>query len=487
MTDRPARRIAGAFLALGAGEIIGRLLAFVTTLVIARVLGADGYGVYALALAVGLYLAQASECGLAGVGVRRIAEGGDDVGALASAVSGMRLVLAVVLMGAAAVVARLWVPDPDRSVLLLSFLALIPVALDLRWVLIGLERSGPVGWARVLGEATTLVGVVWLVDDVDQLGTAMLCYVAGVAVSSTLLWLALRRRGVRATVTWRPGLALPLLKRGLPVAGQVLLGLMIFNADLLLLRLLRGPASTGLYAAAYAPLAFAVNVGYAFAYSVLPVLVAERAAEQVAPGEGSARNASARYTAVPDASGLWGTQIVRMLSIAFPLAAGGALMAAPIISVGFGPDYVEATPILAALMASAPFAAATALSWTALTTLGRERWLLGSTGLAAALNLVLNLLWIPRYGMLGAATATVLTEAFRAVLMGWIAWHGGLRFPTPTKLVRPLLATAAMSAFLLFVDWPAALEIAAGAGLYFVVLMSIGGMGFNPLARRAPR
>ncbi len=468
MTHRPTRRIAGAFFALGAGEIIGRVLAFSTTLVIARVLGTEGYGVYALALAVGLYLSKASECGLSGVGVRTIAARGADAGALASAVSGARLVLVAVLMAAAALVTQQTVPDPDRSVLLLSFLVLIPVALDVRWVLIGLEQSGPVGWARIVGEATTLVGVVWLVDDVDQLGTAMLCYVAGVVVSTTLLWVALRRRGTPVTISWRPRLAVPLLKRGLPVAGQLLLGLMIFNADLLLLRLMRGSESTGLYAAAYAPLAFAVNVGYAFAYSVLPVLVAEHAADR-------------------DASTLYGAQLVRMLSIAFPLAVGGALVAGPIIALGFGPDYAAAAPVLTALMMSAPFAGATALSWTALTVLGRERWLLISTGLAAALNVVLNLLWIPRYGMLGAATATVITEAFRAGLMGWIAWRGGLRFPAPTKLVRPLVATGVMAAFLIFVTWPPVLAIPAAAALYFVVLWLVGGLGLNPLAPRARR
>lgn len=468
MSHGPARRIAGAFVALGAGEIIGRLLAFATTLVIARVLGADGYGVYAMALAVGLYLASASESGLAAVGVRAIAEGTEDVAALASAVSGVRLVIAAALMGTAALVTQLVVPDPDRSILLLSFLVLIPVALDLRWVLIGLELSGPVGWARVVGEATTLVGVVWLVDDIDQLGTAMLCYVAGVVVSTTLLWLALRRRGTPATIAWRPRLAVPLLKRGLPVAGQFLLGLMIFNADLLLLRLMRGSESTGLYAAAYAPLAFAVNVGYAFAYSVLPVLVAERAGER-------------------DASALYGAQLVRMLSIAFPLAVGGALVAGEIIALGFGPDYADAAPVLTALMMSVPFAGATALSWTALTVLGRERWLFISTGLAAAINVVLNLLWIPRYGMLGAATATVITEAFRAGLIGWVAWRGGLRFPAPTRLVRPLVATGAMGAFLVFVTWPPVVEIPAAAALYFVVLGLVGGLGVNPLARRARR
>lgn len=470
MTQNPARRIAGAFLALGAGEVIGRLLAFATTIVIARVLGAEGYGVYALALAVGLYLAKASECGLEGVGVRAIAERGSDPARLASAVSGVRIIAAVVLIGLAGAVTQWSLPDPERGILLLSFLVLVPVALDTRWVLIGLERAAPVAWARVVGEATTLIGVLWLVDDIGDVDRAVVCYMVGVAVTTAGIWIALRRSDVRVGISWDPGLSFPLLKRGLPIAGQILLGLLIFNADLFLLRVLRDAESVGLYAAAYAPLAFAVNVGYAFAYSVLPVIVAERASGA-------------------DASDLYAAQVVRALTIALPLAAGAALLAVPIMVTGFGSDYAASGPALAALMMSAPFAAATALSWTALTALGREGWLIGATALAAVLNIGLNLLWIPEYGMLGAAAATAFTEAFRAVLTAWVAFRGGLRFPTLGPLAAPLLATGAMAAFLALVEWPLWAEAPAATVLYFGALATLGfiGRGLSSSEPRAPR
>ena len=55
------------FLGLGLGEAVGRALAFLTTILLARRLGSEGYGTIAVALAVGLYLAKGVECGQLGV------------------------------------------------------------------------------------------------------------------------------------------------------------------------------------------------------------------------------------------------------------------------------------------------------------------------------------------------------------------------------------------------------------------------------------
>jgi len=430
------------------------VLAFGTTLVLARLLGAQGYGVIALALAVGLYLAKASECGLEGVGVKAIAGRASDPVALASAVSTMRLVGVVVLFATSSAVAWFALPDPERLVLPLSFLALFPIALDLRWVLIGLEDAGPVAGARVAGELVTLAVVLALVRDGGDLAVAVLSYAAGLSVTSALVWTALRQRGLRTGLAWHPQMALPLLKSGLPIAGQILLGLFIFNADLFFLRWFVDGEAVGLYAAAYAPFAFLLSVAYAHTYSVLPVLVDER------NRAGGGRQ-------------LYADQVVLALNLAIPVAAGAAVLATPIMTLGFGAAYAPSGQVLAVLIIGAPFAAITALSWTALTALGRSGWLLGATALAALLNVLLNVLLIPRYGMAGAAIATVATEAVRAGVMSEIARRGGLEFPRLRRLVPTMLVTGAMVGVLLGLDLSIWIEAPLGGGLYLVGMFAL--------------
>jgi O-antigen/teichoic acid export membrane protein len=68
------------------------------------------------------------------------------------------------------------------------------------------------------------------------------------------------------------------------------------------------------------------------------------------------------------------------------------------------------------------------------------------TGVAAALNVALNLILIPRYGMMGAAVATVAAYGVMFLAMTWYAQRV---FPTPYQWRRVLTAAGAAVALLL--------------------------------------
>jgi O-antigen/teichoic acid export membrane protein len=68
------------------------------------------------------------------------------------------------------------------------------------------------------------------------------------------------------------------------------------------------------------------------------------------------------------------------------------------------------------------------------------------TGLAALVNVALNLVLIPRHGMMGAAVATVVAYGVMFVAMTWYAQRV---FPTPYQWRRVLTAVAAAVALLL--------------------------------------
>jgi O-antigen/teichoic acid export membrane protein len=68
------------------------------------------------------------------------------------------------------------------------------------------------------------------------------------------------------------------------------------------------------------------------------------------------------------------------------------------------------------------------------------------TGVAAALNVALNLILIPPYGMMGAAVATV--AAYGAMFLG-MTWYAQRVFPTPYQWRRVLTATGGAVALLL--------------------------------------
>lgn len=115
------------------------------------------------------------------------------------------------------------------------------------------------------------------------------------------------------------------------------------------------------------------------------------------------------------------------------LAAGLGLAAAPVVRLVAGQSYDSAAPILA-LGAFAFAAKGIYFVFSAVITYHRETLRVGMviSVLGAALNIVLNLLAIPHFGMLGAALAMLATEVlvtFAAALVcvrkGDVAWPYG--------------------------------------------------------------
>jgi O-antigen/teichoic acid export membrane protein len=112
----------------------------------------------------------------------------------------------------------------------------------------------------------------------------------------------------------------------------------------------------------------------------------------------------------------------------------------------------------------------------------RQRWITLSFFAAAIGNLALNLWAIPRYGYLGAAAVTALSEL---VLLAPF-WTAVQRELPPVPLLglawRPALAAAGMA---LAVAWVRAfnpwLAILVGAGLYGGLLVALGGVSREEL------
>jgi O-antigen/teichoic acid export membrane protein len=94
------------------------------------------------------------------------------------------------------------------------------------------------------------------------------------------------------------------------------------------------------------------------------------------------------------------------------------------------------------------------------------------TGLAALVNVALNLLLIPEYGMMGAAAATVVAYAVMFVAMTWYAQRV---FPTPYQWRRVVTAVAAAVALLLVGKAVGGLAVALALALaYPLVLLAVG-------------
>ncbi|MGH3949431.1 MAG: oligosaccharide flippase family protein, partial [Pseudonocardiaceae bacterium] len=100
---RTASRLGGYVLSLGTAEVIGRGLSFVAIIVVARVLGPESFGKFALAQVVVLYLSALGDGGLTLWTQREIVRRPHDLSRLIAQTLVAQIVLAVAAMSALAV------------------------------------------------------------------------------------------------------------------------------------------------------------------------------------------------------------------------------------------------------------------------------------------------------------------------------------------------------------------------------------------------
>jgi len=450
-----------SFLKLGSGEALARLIAFGATVYLARRLGADVYGAIALATAILLYLACVTDGGLEMLGVSDVARQPSRIAALLPSILVGRLGVAVTLAVLVTAAGLFLLPQPDGALLSSYALTLGAVAMGTQWVHLGLERPGSVALVRVGTELLAALLIVLLVRGPGDVAAAPLAQVIGQGAGAFIFLRLLPGNAAALRATLRPDVVVSVFRRSWPLVLHALLGLAVFNSDFLFLRVFRDSASVGYYAVAYTLVSFFLNLGVSYSMGLLPVL--------------------SRLRSVPDDERrLHDSAMAHVFAGALPVAIGGCLLAHQLIALLFGEGYEPAAIALQILVWSIPLSLFRNVAQAVLIAHDRQGQMLRTVSVAAGVNLVLNLLLIPRWGLAGAAVATLLTEAARAIVVLGYSRGAGLPFTSGRRFWRAAVAGAAMGAVLLLArSAPWWVRVALGALTYGAVLTLVGGLRFG--------
>ncbi len=406
-----------------------------------------------------IYFSRIADGGIdLGLGIREMAANPRATIAAAPAILSARILVSLALVVILSAIAFVALPYPDAAVLAAYSLTLIPVGASCRWIHLGLENTRVLAVVRALGEATTVLLLIALVRGPGDLLLAPLASFAGDALAAAILVWSVVRHGIRLAPTFDFGPIRPLLGRARSLVASALVGLLIFNSDLILLRFLVNREAVGLYAVAYTLITFFLNMGAAYSLSLLPTLT--------------------RTSSVPaDHHRLYHTATAHVFALSLPVAIGGSLLARPIIELVFGAGYERSAAALAVLIWAIPLSLLRDVPVMALLAWGSERRIFRLTAWAAGLNIALNLVLIPRYGLLGAAAATVVTEAFRMVAALVAVREHGFELTPFSRLWKPLVAGTLMAAMVVVLASPAMwLAVAVGALGYILLLALMGGI-----------
>jgi O-antigen/teichoic acid export membrane protein len=103
--------------------------------------------------------------------------------------------------------------------------------------------------------------------------------------------------------------------------------------------------------------------------------------------------------------------------MALLIGGAGMLLARPMLLLFYGPAYEAAVPPLQVLAGGSIFVFCTWILHSAAIAMNLDRRLVGTTAIGLVTNIALNIVFIPRLGITGAAWATVIAEAVTVTLL----------------------------------------------------------------------
>jgi O-antigen/teichoic acid export membrane protein len=386
-TGKPKLSHAGLLIA---SQVVRSSLRLIFVLVVARALGPKELGAYALLFTVVEFLAMASGAGYADYLTREAARDASAGWGLAFQLLGLRVAIAIpVALVEIGVLAVMGYPHAVLAGTAWMALTIVPRSLSeaVQGVLRGIHRYAIHLVIELVLGVSLVGGAAVIVLSHGQLGAAITVEVLA-ALGAGLVAFASALKYRTKSLAWLSGSQL--VKKGAVFNAYGLIANLYDRLDVVLLSKLAGDYATGIYSVAYRAVAMTQIIGYGVLYSLLPTLSRD------AFGHVDQRR-------VQRAVGL-------LLNIAFFLVLGTIVFGTPAIRLILGPQYAESASALKILIWAVIIRYINYGMNIGFLSAGRENIFVRTSLICLTVNLLGNLILIPRFGWRAAAAMTIVTE-----------------------------------------------------------------------------
>ncbi|WGX95206.1 oligosaccharide flippase family protein [Nocardioides sp. L-11A] len=455
------RRTGATVLALGASELLGKVATFLTVLVMARLLGVADFGLLSFGLSLGLLLSVLSGLGLDA----RVIQLGSARPALLDrcygALVGIRVAVSgAVLAATAAVLSATMTPHEAVVVTLLVASCLLDTVTDAsRAACAARQRQQLSALVLVLQRFSVLVLCAGMLLATRSAVDGAVGYLLGTAIGVLGMQVAARRAGARMRIRGS-GAEARLVLRAAPVTGLGDIAAMgVFRIDAALIGVLLGTTAVGIYGAGYRVFESILFVSWTLSRAFVPVI--------------ASRPDDARHLRDWAERGL-----VLACAVYLPYGVVIALRGDDLVALLFGEQYVHPGVLLG--LAAAPLLfGITHVCASVLLALRPDPVVLVASVLALTVNIAMNLLLVPRWGITAAAVATTTAFLVESVVLGIALSRIAGRFCR----LRPLAALvpgAVVAGIVVELVDDVALAVPAGA-LGFLLAWAAAGRVLDPV------
>jgi O-antigen/teichoic acid export membrane protein len=410
----------------------GRLIKAGVVIYAARVLGTEGYGVFSYAITLAGFLTLFMDPGINGILMRDASKASEED---RKKIFSTTLVIKIFLLIFGVLIIIFVAPSFSNlpgAKILLPIVAIV-LALDtLREFFFSLIRS----MEEMQKEAAIFLlmnfGILVFGFFFLHLATTAKSfawgYVAGDAIGTIAALIVLRRHFKNITSYFSPELIMPMLKAAWPFAISGALGLLFTNTDILIISWMRSASEVGIYSAVIRIIQTFYLIPSIIQFATLPLIAR------------LAKSDNEKFR----------TSLERTLGMVFlasiPLAIGGIVLGTPIMALVFGAPYASGGLAFKILMATLLFDFPASIIINALFAYDHQKSLVISAAIGGTVNVGLDLLLIPHFGIAGSAVATLIAQAVN----NWYLWYAMKKinpFTVMPRLKNIIISSVVMGIF----------------------------------------
>lgn len=278
-------------------------------------------------------------------------------------------------------------------------------------------------------------------------------YLGGAALGFGLALWFLVRKIARPRLEVEPRRWVPLMRASLAIGLAAVFAVVLFRIDTSMLAAFKPKDVVGNYGAAYRLLEATLFVSWSVGAAVYPVF--------------------SRLTTIsePPVGAVYQRSLKLAVALTLPLAAGGLVLAGPLIRVLYGSSYEDAETalrLLAPTIALYPFSY---LTGYLLVSQDQQRILTWVYGLVTLENVLVNLVLIPWLSLNGAALGTSISQFLVAVVFVVVAQRTVGRIRWARIAGGPIVATLLAAGTMAALRDELAVAVAAGTAVYLVALV----------------
>jgi O-antigen/teichoic acid export membrane protein len=456
--DSTKQTVAKNTIWLSISQFGGRLIKAVIVIYAARVLGTAQYGVFSYAVTLAGFMGLFMEPGINSIVMRDSAKANDENRREMFSTT-LAIKLCLIAIGAAIIIfiAPSFSTLPGAKILI-PIAACIMMFDTMREFFLSLMRGmEKMQWDAGIFLTTNLAIVIlgfWFMMLQPTAWALSWGYALGTAVGTLFAIFVVRDYIKDLFSRFSARLVKPILQSAWPFAIVGALGLLFTNTDILIISWMRTASEVGIYSAAIRIIQVLYLVPGVVQMSTLPLF------------SRLARHDDAKFRI-----GLEKTLcLIFLLSI--PVAIGGIILATPIMSLIFGPAFASGGPAFQFLLASLIADYPGSIVVNAIFAYSHQKSLIISSAIGGVANVALDLLLIPRWGMVGSAFGTLIAQILTNGYL-WYRMNQINRFSVIPKLGKIALSGIVMGIttfFLSHLGVEVILNILVSAGCYVFLL-----------------